>query len=303
MISCRLAAATLLRNQFRKMSTRYFDGRTGAEVQDKAEAFGRVKQFTEQARTSGKKSIVFVGENHEDPSAHEHELELVKHLLNEDSALSLEFYERDTQPVLNEYLWGSIDYGTFAQDARAPSNHEDYKPMLEHCQAQGIPVVAANCARRYSRMVGRQGRGSLEELTNKNPDFYKMALPPVPYAKASEKYCNKFKDIMGIVASGKDEERVLKMLDAQTLWDASMAQSIAKAWFGGKDTVLHVCGYFHCQYFLGIGEHLSHYYDKKNYDVFTIVIFPEDPEKLEFNPEEHTDIADLLVLTDISKMV
>ena len=33
---------------------------------------------------------------------------------------------------------------------------------------------------------------------------------------------------MGIVASGKDEERVMRMLDSQTLWDASMAHSIAK---------------------------------------------------------------------------
>jgi len=303
MISRRLAEATILRQQLRKMSSRYFDGRTGTEFREKAEAFDRVQQFTEHARNSGKKSAIFLGENHEDPSAHEHELELVKHLLNKDCALSLEFYERDTQPILNEYLGGSIEYGVFTQEARAPSNHEDYKPMLQHCQAQGIPVVAANCARRYSRMVGKQGRGSLEQLTAKNPEFYKMALPPLPYAKASEKYCNKFKEIMGIVASGKDEERVLKMLDSQTLWDASMAHSIAKAWTGGTETVLHVCGYFHCQYFLGIGEHLSLYYNPENYDSFTIVVFPEDPEKLEFNPEEHKDIADLLILTDISRMV
>ena len=81
---------------------------------------------------------------------------------------------------------------------------------------------------RYSRMVGRKGRESLEHLAQTNPEFYGMALPPLPYAKASEKYCEKFKQIMGIVASGKDEERVMKMLDSQTLWDASMANSIAK---------------------------------------------------------------------------
>ena len=77
-------------------------------------------------------------------------------------------------------------------------------------------------------MVGRKGRESLEHLAQTNPEFYGMALPPLPYAKASEKYCEKFKQIMGIVASGKDEERVMKMLDSQTLWDASMANSIAK---------------------------------------------------------------------------
>ena len=66
----------------RKMSTRYFDGRTGAELPGKTQAFDRVKQFADQCRNSGKKSVVFLGENHEDPSAHEHELELAKHLLN-----------------------------------------------------------------------------------------------------------------------------------------------------------------------------------------------------------------------------
>ena len=89
-------------------------------------------------------------------------------------------------------------------------------------------VVLTVC--RYSRMVGRKGRDSLEKLAQTNPEFYEMALPPLPYAKASEKYCDKFKQIMGIVASGKDEEKIMKMLDSQTLWDASMAHSISKVW-------------------------------------------------------------------------
>ena len=77
-------------------------------------------------------------------------------------------------------------------------------------------------------MVGRKGRDSLEQLAQTNPEFYKVALPPLPYAKASDKYCDKFKQIMGIVGPGKDQERIMRMLDSQTLWDASMAHSIAK---------------------------------------------------------------------------
>ena len=60
----------------------------------------------------------------------------------------MEFYERDVQPVLDEYLTGSIDYESFLQDSRPPSNHADYKPLLEHCREQGVPLIAANCARR-----------------------------------------------------------------------------------------------------------------------------------------------------------
>lgn len=286
-------------------SLRYFDGRTGTEIPDRDSAFQKVEQFVASAGASGKKAVVFVGENHEDPSAHETELDLARRLLTggPGSALSMEFYERDIQPVLDEYLNGSIDYDSFLKDARPPSNHSDYKPLMDHCKNHNVPIVAANCARRYSRVVGRKGRESLEHLAQTNPEFYGMALPPLPYAKASEKYCQKFKQIMGIVASGKDEERVMKMLDSQTLWDASMANSIAKSWNKGADLTLQICGYFHCQYSLGIGEHLGHYYDLQKYDSYTVVVYPEDPNDQDFKPEEHKDIADLLVLSDISKLM
>ena len=91
-----------------------------------------------------------------------------------------------------------------------------------------ITYILDLCDFRYTRIVGREGRDKLEQLYSTNPAFYKTALPPLPYGKASQKYCDKFKEIMGIVASGKDEERVMRMLDSQTLWDASMAHSIAK---------------------------------------------------------------------------
>ena len=46
------------------------------------------------------------------------------------------------------------------------------------------------------------------------------------------------------------------MLDAQSLWDATMADSIHKA-LDKVDRVVHVTGYFHVQYKLGLVEHLA----------------------------------------------
>merc|ERR1712142_643573 len=141
-------------------------------------------------------------------------------------------------------------------------------------------------------MVGQKGREKLEEVAASNPDFYGMALPPLPYQKASEKYCDKFKEIMGVVASDKTDEKIMKMLDSQTLWDASMAHTIAARSWNPGDVTLQICGYFHCQYFLGIGEHVAQYYDPEKYESFTLVVFPEDPDQLDFNAEEHQGIAD-----------
>ena len=201
--------------------------------------------------------------------------------------------------------------------------------FLSFCLIQFDNHLEDLCDFRYTRIVGREGRDKLEQLYSTNPAFYETALPPLPYGKASQKYCDKFKEIMGIVASGKDEQRVMRMLDSQTLWDASMAHSIAKvmkskiilqklrlelplneinlpfqqSWESGSDLTLQVCGYFHCQFFLGIGEHLSSYYDNDAYQMFTVVVYPEDPAEQDFKPGEHKDIADLLILSDISKLL
>jgi len=295
----------------RAMATncKYFDGRTGASIDNQAQVLDRVKSFVEKCRREGKKSVIFVGENHDDPTAHEHELELLKSLTSRvdvgKACLSLEFYERDIQPVIDEYLADLVNYQTFLQDARPPSNHDSYRPLLDHCKDKSIPVWGANCARRYSRMVGQMGRQKLEEVAASNPEFYRVALPPLPYQKASEKYCEKFKEIMGIVGSAganSDDSKIMKMLDSQTLWDASMAHTIAKSWGNGSDVTMQVCGYFHCQYFLGIGEHLAQYYDPCKFDALTLVIFPEDPQQLDFNREEHQNIADILIMSDISRL-
>jgi len=294
---------------------KYFDGKTGQPIDNQTGVFDRVQSFVDRCRDQGKKAVIFIGENHDDPTAHEHELALLKNLFEKKAtssdddekkagvSLSLEFYERDVQPVVDEYLADLIDYETFLMDSRPPNNHQSYRPLLDFCKENSMSVWSANCARRYSRMVGQKGRGKLEEVFASNPDFYSMALPPLPYQRASERYCNKFKEIMGVVASDKSNERIMKMLDSQTLWDASMAHTIAaKAW-SKSDVTVQVCGYFHCQYFLGIGEHLARYYDPDKFEAFTLVVFPEDPEELVFNDEEHRGIADVLIMSDISRLV
>ena len=57
------------------------------------------------------KNVIFLGENHSDPSSHFLELEILQKVADlkpGETALSLEFYDRSAQSVLDEYLLGNI---------------------------------------------------------------------------------------------------------------------------------------------------------------------------------------------------
>jgi uncharacterized iron-regulated protein len=95
-----------------------------------------------------------LGENHEDKEAHKLELDILTKISTtreHRTGLSLEFYDRECQSVLEEYLGGLVDLDTFLGDARPPANYSDYQPLIDYCKEKGLPAVASNCPRRYTR--------------------------------------------------------------------------------------------------------------------------------------------------------
>jgi len=250
--------------------------------------------FYNKIETS-KAPVILIGENHEDALAHAFELEILKKLniAEQNVGLSLEFYDRESQTVLDEYLANLIPLDTFLSDSKPPGNHADYQPLLDHCKAVHLPVIAANCPRRYTRMVSKGGRDCLTPLASTSA---RHLLPPLPYEGASERYTQNFIEIMR--AMGNNNPSVpTTMLDAQSLWDATMADSIHQG-LGRMERVVHVTGYFHIQYKLGLVEHLSRL--RPETEILTIVILPaEDTKEIS---EEQKNIADLVVLTDIEAL-
>ena len=129
----------------------------------------------------------------QDPTAHHLELKILEKVFsmsqneNLKFGFSLEFYDRGSQPILDEYLSGFLDYDIFLNEVGngAPGNHEDYKPLLQFCKHSKVPVIAANCPRRYSKLVGKNGRQILDNLPAKSCTL----IPPLPYQKPSEAYC------------------------------------------------------------------------------------------------------------------
>ena len=204
---------------------------------------------------TGIADVIFFGEEHNDSTCHVLEYLLFKKLSEKypaKAALSMEMFETDCQNILDEYLAGFIREKNFITEGRAWHNYKDYRPLIEFAKAGHIPVVAANAPARYVNMVNRLGLSSLQNLFATGKSY----LPPLPIDTATGTYYNKFLEVMG----GHSGMGNMQMYQAQNLWDATMAWSIAR--FLRKHDhykILQVNGGFHSEDKLGIAAQVVKY--------------------------------------------
>lgn len=241
--------------------------------------------------------VIFLGEEHDDRVGHRVQLAVLERafLASEAGAdrplvLSLEMFERDVQGVVDEYLADLITEEHFLSSARPWSNYEEaYRPLLEFARAHDVPVVASNAPRRYVNRASRLGRESLRDL----PDEALATLPPLPYPEASEAYRAQWDSVMGDAV----EHMSGSPLDGQTLWDATMAHSIARTLEtrpGGL--VLHLAGGFHVERGTGVPEALRHY--RPGTRMLVVAVQPVEEPVGGFEPGEHGERGDFVILTD-----
>jgi hypothetical protein len=139
-------------------------------------------------------------------------------------------------------------------------------------------------------MVSRGGRTSLDGLTREA----KAWLAPLPFAEPSEAYSKKFKALMG--PSAEASMGIDRILASQSLWDATMAHSVAQYLDKNKKAlVVHLNGGFHSEGRLGAVEHLQKYRPKARVLVVTMK-YEDDFTK--FDPVKHSGTGDFVVLTD-----
>jgi uncharacterized iron-regulated protein len=251
----------------------------------------------EQVLTAiGENEAVFLGEQHDDAVGHAVQMEIFQRAVAQYAAtrrmaLSLEMFERDVQIVLNEYLKGLISETQFIASSRPWGNYKtDYRPLVELAKEKKLPVIAANAPRRYVNMVSRNGREALNALTKEAKHW----LAPLPYGEPSESYSKKFKALMG--TSPEAQMGIDKILSSQSLWDATMANSVYRFLKDNDNSlVIHLIGSFHTESRLGTVEHLLKYRAKTKALVVTVRY--EDDFKT-FDKAKHTDLGDFVILTD-----
>ncbi len=248
--------------------------------------------------------ILLFGEEHNDSVTHYLEKTLFALLYDkygDDLALSMEMFDRDVQPIMNEYLKGFIKEKHFVKDARAWSNYRDYKPMIEFAKENQIDVVCANAPSRYANLAGRKGQEFLKDL----PALSKDNIAPLPYAVAKGKYLEKLTGVSEH-ATGTTTDSTkpapppsmggFDLVVAQSLWDATMAYSIAQYKKKYKlKKIMQVNGKFHSDEGFAVATQLLNYNPKLKR---MIVSTSSDDAFPKIDWSKYKKIGDYIIITD-----
>lgn len=202
--------------------------------------------------------VVLIGETH----SHELGLAMAAELfrqtidaveaadLDASPALALEFFERDKQVAVDDYMAGISDEPEFitASERSAGNYPPGHRAMVEIARATGAPVYAANAPRRYVRLARTDGLTRLDDLTPTQ-----QALVANPVDLTTGQYRDDFFEVMGGMSHGDDtpaltEEQIESFFISQNVWDATMADTIVRALRDGHTPVFLVVGRFHTDF-------------------------------------------------------
>lgn len=257
--------------------------------------------------------IILFGEEHDDSIAHALQLSILQALhakFNDRIVLSMEMFDRDVQVVMDQYLSNYIQEKHFKKDARVWSNYSDYNPLVLFSKENGIYIKCANAATRYTNLVGRKGANVLNELSKESRSHY----APLPYDQASGAYKDKLLGFMGghTTSANEDPGNMILPVDpsatsrpfafdfiaGQSLWDATMAYSIAEVFSmkgRKKAKVFHLNGRFHSDEYFGIYTQLTNKYAKKRKTLIISAIGNESIHNID--PSQFLHMADYLIFT------
>jgi uncharacterized iron-regulated protein len=201
--------------------------------------------------------FVFFGEQHNDPETHFAELAFLDALGRRGAnvVVSLEMFERDVQPMLDDYLAGTMTEADFLAKARPwPNYATDYRPLVVLARARGWPVIASNVPRPIASAVSRNGLAALDSLPPEERNWVARDIK-CPHDAYYDLFAEQMKEHGG-PGSASDTASMRAITDryyeAQCVKDETMAESIISARArGGSPIVVHFNGAFHSDYSFG----------------------------------------------------
>jgi uncharacterized iron-regulated protein len=194
--------------------------------------------------------VVFVGETHDNPASHRLELEVLTAMAERHPgqiSLGLEMFTTEQQEVLDLWVAGTLTEKEFLKQSGWHSGWKMdfalYRDILLYARDQKIPVIGLNSPRELVKAIGQTPIDQLEpEQQARLPE---MDLDD-PYQRAMTE------------AVFADHKAGKHMVDgfhrAQTLWDESMAESVAQhlEQAGPEQRMVVMAGGNHVRYGFGI---------------------------------------------------
>ncbi|MFM9267511.1 ChaN family lipoprotein [Tychonema sp. BBK16] len=202
-----------------------------------------------------KARIVYLGETHDSIEDHQAQLVIIQEMQRQNPkiAIALEMFQRPFQSVLDQYLAGKlteeqlIEQTEYNQRWRFP--WEYYAPIMRFAALNKLRLLALNTPTEVTRKVATQG---LESLTADE----KIHIPPLSEIRTDnvayrqmllEVYQQHQKAAQG------NSTAFERFLQAQVLWDETMAEKIAQFVKANPDyQVVVLAGQGHIGYGYGI---------------------------------------------------
>lgn len=181
-------------------------------------------------------NIIYLGETHDSPADHQAQLAIIQalHRENPRMAIALEMFQRPYQSVLEEYLSGTLSEAELLEQTeyrqRWGYDWRFYQPIVAFAKSQRLPLWAINTPTEMTRKVARLG---LEALGKEDfrwiPPRSEIDLSSVSYRKRILETYKSFHQGKG------NSDGFERFLQAQVLWDETMAEAIAQAWLRHPD--------------------------------------------------------------------
>jgi len=183
-----------------------------------------LRRFSSIVEGAADKRIVYIGEYHDRFSHHNIQLQLLKalHAKDRSIALGMEMFQRPFQATLDEYIAGSIGEREFLGRSeyfqRWGYDYNLYKPLLDFCREQKVPVIALNIRK---EIVEKVAKGGMDSLTGEE----RKELPREMDFSIDDYRLR----IRQAFAQHRDpgNRNFDHFLQVQVLWDETMAETVS----------------------------------------------------------------------------
>lgn len=209
-----------------------------------------LRRLSDVIESAAAKKIVYIGEYHDRFSNHTVQLQIIRalHARNAGLAIGMEMFQRPFQKTLDDYINGAIDEREFLVQVeyykRWGFDYNLYKPILDFARQARVPVIALNLRKEITEKVSREGMDALTEEERKElpreTDF------------SDEDYRHRIRQVFEQHKNAESKNFDF-FLQAQVLWDETMAESIDEYFKKNPDRQMAViAGGGHLVYGTGI---------------------------------------------------
>jgi aminopeptidase N len=202
------------------------------------------------------KQVIFVGEQHNRFEHHINQRHIIQafHKNGFEFGVGMEMFKKPYQAIIDAYLADKIDEETFLKETRYFEewgyDYKLYKPIVDFLKKNNIPLIALNLPNEITRHVSRSGIHTLDpaqkETLPEDLDF------------SNDRYTRDLKEVFALHNGQETLQNFNYFLQAQVLWDETMADTAHQFLQKNPDQKLIVlAGNGHLRYRYGIPDRLN----------------------------------------------